>query len=233
MTYPGGKNGSGVYQAIINQIPPHERFVECFFGSGTISRLKRPATLASIGIESDAAVIAQFPSADYPYVELIQARAETWLCENRQCFTPQDLIYLDPPYLMDTRRSKGRIYHHEFSTEQEHGELLENLLTLDCMVAISGYYHDLYADLLKHWRCITFTGVTRGGGVATEYLWMNYREPLELHDYRYLGENFRKRQDINRQKTRWVQRLARMQPVQRHALMAAIDEFKAGAISQR
>lgn len=31
-TYFGGKGGSGVYQAIINQIPPHNSFVSGFLG---------------------------------------------------------------------------------------------------------------------------------------------------------------------------------------------------------
>jgi site-specific DNA-adenine methylase len=43
MTYPGGKNGSGVYQQIINQIPPHEIYVEPFLGGGAILRMKKPA----------------------------------------------------------------------------------------------------------------------------------------------------------------------------------------------
>ena len=40
MTYPGGKNGAGVYQAIICQIPPHQVYVEPFLGSGAVMRLK-------------------------------------------------------------------------------------------------------------------------------------------------------------------------------------------------
>lgn len=227
MTYPGGKNGSGVPQAIINQIPPHETFVECFFGSGTITRLKRPAA-ASIGIEADAAAIAQFKDA-IPGLRLLNMDALSWIETNGQSLTGKTMMYLDPPYLMETRRSKRNIYAHEFASEQEHGELLEMLLPLNCMVAISGYYSPLYAELLKDWRVVTFTGVTRGGGPATEYLWLNYREPLELHDYRYLGQGYRQRQDIKRQKQRWLNNLANMGSTKRHALMAAIDDFRSGS----
>lgn len=34
MTYKGGKAGAGVYQQIINQIPPHDVYIEPFLGGG-------------------------------------------------------------------------------------------------------------------------------------------------------------------------------------------------------
>jgi hypothetical protein len=52
VTYPGGKGGAGVYQAIINLMPPHRVYVEPFLGGGSILKLKRPA-IASIGVDSD------------------------------------------------------------------------------------------------------------------------------------------------------------------------------------
>jgi hypothetical protein len=54
MTYPGGKNGAGVYQTIINLMPPHEVYIEPFLGSGAVMRLKRPALL-NIGVDLVAA----------------------------------------------------------------------------------------------------------------------------------------------------------------------------------
>jgi DNA adenine methylase len=59
MVYPGGKNGAGVYQTLINLMPPHEVYIEPFLGGGAIMRQKRPAAL-NIGIDLDAAVIARF-----------------------------------------------------------------------------------------------------------------------------------------------------------------------------
>jgi hypothetical protein len=32
----------------------------------------------------------------------------------------------------------------------------------------------------------------------------NFPEPVALHDYRYLGEDFRQRERIKRKKQRWV-----------------------------
>ena len=41
MTYPGGKNGAGIYQRIINHMPPHKTYIEAFLGSGAVLRNKR------------------------------------------------------------------------------------------------------------------------------------------------------------------------------------------------
>ena len=36
VTYPGGKSGSGVYQQLINLMPPHKIYIEAFLGGGAI-----------------------------------------------------------------------------------------------------------------------------------------------------------------------------------------------------
>jgi hypothetical protein len=56
MSYPGGKNGSGVYQTLINLMPPHDVYIEPFLGGAAIMRLKRPARL-NIGIDLDSAAV--------------------------------------------------------------------------------------------------------------------------------------------------------------------------------
>ena len=43
MSYPGGKSGAGVYQRLINEIPPHSIYVAGFAGHDAIARYKRPA----------------------------------------------------------------------------------------------------------------------------------------------------------------------------------------------
>jgi hypothetical protein len=134
-------------------------------------------------------------------------------------FQPADLVYCDPPYLMETR-SGGRLYRHEMSDDQ-HAELLTTILELPCRVMISGYWSEMYASRLQRWNCITFEAMTRGG-MATEWLWFNFPEPVELHDYRFIGENARKRQDFRRQIRSWTGKLERMAPLKKQALLAAI-----------
>lgn len=60
--------------------------------------------------------------------------------------------------------------------------------------------------------------------LTPEWLWYNFATPVELHDYRYLGDNFRERERIKRKKTRWTARLARMPALERQALLAAIAD---------
>jgi len=58
MPYPGGKEGEGVYQTIINLMPPHSTYIEPFLGGGAVMRMKRPAAV-NIGLDMDWDVIHQ------------------------------------------------------------------------------------------------------------------------------------------------------------------------------
>jgi DNA adenine methylase len=158
-----------------------------------------------------------------PNLTLLHADALAWLASTK--FSSDTLIYCDPPYLMSTRSSHRRIYRCEM-TDKDHKHLLEIIKGLPCLIMISGYLSEMYAQALHDWRTATFTTRTRGGKIATEWLWMNFQEPLELHDYRYLGKNFRERERIQRRTRRWKNRLLTMTPLERHAIMAAISEIR-------
>jgi len=110
--------------------------------------------------------------------------------------------------------------------DEGHERLLKTILDIPAMVMISGYYSEMYMDLLPGWRTATFQAMTRAGTMATEWVWMNFPPSLELHDYRYLGRNFRERERIKRKKLRWIARLQRMTSLERHAIMMAIGEFR-------
>jgi DNA adenine methylase len=135
------------------------------------------------------------------------------------------LVYADPPYLFSTRASKDRLYAYEFGAAEDHIRLLYILRALPCMVILSGYDSPLYRQVLSSWRVASFPAQTRSHRTAMEYVWMNYPEPVVLHDYRYLGENFREREKINRRKKRWKARLASMPNLERLATLAALQEF--------
>lgn len=236
-SYPGGKARDGVYQKLINLIPPHDTYIEAFLGGGAIMRFKKPAR-SNIGIDIDAAALARFGDAlrsgrillgNNGYVgpgpELICSDAVTWLLNIRQQLTVRSFVYLDPPYLRETRKQQRDMYPFEFDTPAQHKRLLDCAKSLSCMVMISGYYSDLYARELAGWNTISFQTTTRGSTLATEHVWMNYPEPTALHDYRYLGEDYRERERINKKKTRWLNRLKSLDSLERQALLSVIEEF--------
>jgi hypothetical protein len=219
MRYPGGKNGAGVFQRIINQIPPHKVYLEPFAGSAAILRKKRPAA-RSIAVDLDPGAIAALREAVLPVgTELVRGDGLEFL--KRFPWTGAEFVYADPPYMIQTRRG-GRIYASELS-RSHHALLLDLLNDLPCQVMVSGYWSRLYERSLEGWRTDHFPVMTRGGP-AEEWLWMNYPEPAALHDYRYLGRNFREREKFTRQQKRWVTRLRRMGTLQRFALLAALAE---------
>lgn len=223
MSYPGGKGASGVAQVIINQQPPHDRYFEPFLGAGAVMRAKRPAR-ANVGLDIDPQAASEFAQS-YPNrctVEVADALSfltrGTW---DGQPFGARDLIYLDPPYPLDSRRRARSIYRYEMSNEQ-HVALLAIIRRLPCMVQISSYAGSLYSETLNDWRRIDFQSMTRGGP-AVEYLWMNYPEPRALHDYHLLGGDFRERERIRRKVLRWTVRIGRLAPLERLALMSAMS----------
>lgn len=215
MNYPGGKGG--VFQKLINLMPPHEVYIETHLGGGAVMRNKGVAR-SNIGIEIDAAVIEMWTKQQPIGFELVHDDAVNYL--RRYHFTGKELVYCDPPYLRETRKKRERLYKYDYSREQ-HRELLEVLKSLSCMVMISGYESSLYKEWLKGWHTHSFQAACHHG-VATEWVWMNYSPPEELHDYRYLGNTFRERERIKRKTERWVARLQSMAVLERQALLSAM-----------
>jgi site-specific DNA-adenine methylase len=223
MGYAGGKAGDGVYQKIINQIPPHDVYIEAFAGGAAILKALRPAS-SRLAIDVDGGQVEKL-RIELPGVTVINGDAISLLPELVSKYDGlRVFVYADPPYLGSVRSSKYPIYKHEMMDEHAHSLLLAMLQGLPCMVALSGYFSSLYESSLQGWRTIDYNAQTRGG-VRREWLWMNYPQPTELHDYRYLGENFREREKITRTKKRWRARLLRMTSLQRYALLSSIAEL--------
>jgi site-specific DNA-adenine methylase len=219
--YSGGKNGPGVYQRLINLMPPHRVYIEPFLGSGAVIRHKRPA-LVNIGIDINQTCLDRVNDLSNTILKCDDAISFL----SKYKFKGDELIYCDPPYLLETRSSiKGRYYEYEF-TDWQHKKLLKLLRRLRCMVMISGYDSRIYREMLQDWRVESIRVPLRTGKVAIEYVWLNFPPPLELHDYRYLGTDFRERDRIRRKTSRWLQKLRGMPELERHAIMLAIQGLR-------
>lgn len=237
-TYFGGKGGDGVFQTIINQIPPHEAFVSGFLGRCAIMRNKKPAEV-NIGVEIDPNVINMWSDSEiWPRIDdrqrldivqgdFLKIDLSKFLKEIQPKKT---FVYLDPPYPLETRKSRKR-YRYEMD-DYDHHELVTMISGTEYMTAISSYPNELYDEILGEngWRWIDFKAQTRGGKPATERLYMNYPEPERLHDTRYLGSNYREREKYKLRAATIVRKLERLSIQEREAVLAAIRKRFRGDI---
>jgi len=166
-------------------------------------RLKRPAKV-NIGIDISSKVTTAWRKAVlHGALYNLEILEGNFLALNPCIWDYEStFLYLDPPYPLQTRKSSRDRYEHELSIK-EHEMLLNKIIAAKAMVAISTYPNPLYSSHLKDWRYIDFQAMTRRGP-ATERLYMNYDEPEELHDYSYLGTDYKDRERIKLKFDRWV-----------------------------
>ncbi len=223
-TYNGGKSGDGVYQTIINHIPPigEKLIIGCLGHCGILRNIK-PAK-ENYGFDVDPAVILKWIGLDLPYNYIIdQCDILKWIKENPYFFSPGDFLYLDPPYLFDTRKGGNKpLYKFEWNREQ-HITMLKLVTELRCNIAISCYDNPLYQKHLKGWNKITFVAQTRRGP-ATETLYFNYPFPTQLHDYSYIGKDYRERENISKKIKRHVSKLQALPVLERNAIIHALND---------
>ena len=93
------------------------------------------------------------------------------------------LIYVDPPYILQTRY--GKQYRCEMD-DKDHNDLLDVLTSHKGPALISGYESDLYNDRLAGWHKEETTCYSQSGGKRKEIIWMNF-EPngrqMELKEF--------------------------------------------------
>ena len=212
-----------VFQKLINMIPPHERFIESHLGGGSVIKNILPAPLGNIGIEPDEYTIRDLWSDCPAHINVIEGFADYELV--KLGLRENDFVYCDPPYLPETRT--GSMYRYEMA-KKDHVGLLIFLKLLPCKVMLSGYRSELYMTELEDWRLVTFMAQTRGNTMKEECVWMNYPEPTELHDYRYLGDEFRERERIQKKVKRNINKFQEMPLLERKAIMAALNNHFEG-----
>ncbi len=194
--YFGSKAASGLFKNIIAMMPPHDTYLETHLGGGAVMQRKPPF------------------SCDYP-VRLVNGRAHDFLAHYD--YAGAELIYCDPPYLVQTRTGRHR---YRFDYTQQHIDLLERLNSLPCAVMLSGYPSSLYDDLLGDWNSLELQAMT-WGGPRTEKLWFNYTVD-RVHWVSYAGKNFTDRQRIKRKAQRWGEKYRALPRAERLAVLASM-----------
>ncbi len=237
--YNGGKLGNGTYQNIINHVPPHSIYVSPFAGHDGVFQKMRRADISIIN-DKDQRVIERWKTAailkdcivcenfqqgsllDTPTQPVVILRNQDYagliarFKDTAGCF-----IYCDPPYVMATRRSKKKIYLFDWPDEVQHLEFLSMAITATTSVMISAYESELYNDMLQGWNVHRFNSMTRTG-LREETIYYNYPKPTILHDFQYIGKDYRERERIKRKVLRFDAKLNRLPADERAAILSNI-----------
>ena len=80
-------------------------------------------------------------------------------------------MYLDPPYLLETRTRKQYSFEME---DCDHEELLSTISNSKAQIMISGYNSSMYDSYLKTWNKKCFNATAEKGLKRIEIIWMNY-----------------------------------------------------------
>ena len=89
---------------------------------------------------------------------------------------PEVLMYLDPPYVLSTRKG-GKLYRYEMDDAGQ-AELLDLIKASRAKIIISGYDCDLYNTALAGWKKDSTMAQTTSAEMAQETIWMNYEPPM-------------------------------------------------------
>lgn len=232
--YLGRKGGSGVTEWIINKMPKHDIYIECFMGTGVLSSKKTMAD-QNIGIELDADLCSAL-TMRYQDFKIINDDVLKVLSDILKSYVSimdrkKILVYLDPPYLPEVRTNyNGSQYKYEMTIE-EHKTLLTILQSFsqyeNIFFLISGYKSDLYMSMLEGWKYDEFQTMSRGGK-RIESLWYNFN-PNEYfkHTYDYVGSNFKDRQRIKRKVQRWKNKFSNLPKDEQFVIFKELEnEFK-------
>lgn len=87
------------------------------------------------------------------------------------------LIYLDPPYMLETRH--GKQYRHEMGNA-DHKNLLDVIVNHKAKIIISGYPSKFYDNALKGWHKETHISRNQRNKQVKEVIWMNFEPSKQL-----------------------------------------------------
>ena len=152
--------------------------VRAFQGHGADSVVRQRRTgfrsARSIKNVAPAKQWATYPEAIIEFVERLQGvviENKDWAYLLNRYDHPEALIYMDPPYLPETR-TQLRGYRHEMTAE-DHETMLQSILKSESMFVISGYDSDLYNDLLHGWHTVRLDVLAEKNQPRTEVLWLS------------------------------------------------------------
>ena len=155
--------------------------VRSFMGFGSASANAQHIT----GFRADSKKSGTTPAHDWMHypeaIESFTLRLKGVVIENRDALrviashdTADTLHFVDPPYVLDTRkvRLRNAAYQHDL-TDDDHCRLAQVLHAAKGMVMLCGYEGELYDTLHKGWERLTHRAWADGAQARTECLWFN------------------------------------------------------------
>jgi|TARA_R110000824_G_scaffold155348_2_gene328072 DNA adenine methylase len=162
---------------------------------GRVIRTQGNWARAAISVSGESAVIAGWKSIIRRMPQMYQRLSQV-MVEDRDAIEcveywdgPDTVLYVDPPYVHDTR-VEANYYAHEMTNEQ-HESLIAALIAAQGRVVVSGYDHPIYNQLdEKGWDRVEIETVThmtasqrskgegwdresKPRGERTEVIWLN------------------------------------------------------------
>lgn len=253
MAYVGGKDGPGVWQRIVNELPAHDVFISPFLGDCAVLRHKWPAS-RSYAVDADAAAVASFSGRVPPELsaslQLFVGDGVDWLWHafdlgrywpRPDLVAPSDLAAVPSGYLVErfgVQASRCLVYcdpPYLISSRRGGGRLYR------CEMSDADHVRLLQvvkllpcACAVSHYPCPLYDeglkawrcveyAVMTRGGMAREKLWMNFPPAVELHDARWLGADKREREKFRRRRENLRRKLLELSPVERQSILAGLD----------
>jgi hypothetical protein len=219
-----GSGSRGIYQAIINQIRPHDTLIVPFLGTCPVTRSLR---LPELVIANDAnPQIVQCWRHAMPQIEYHSEAVVTFLSRLQWKDFGRTVLLIAPPKVLETRVSGN---HFRIMDQEDHLELIEALLShvpregVDVIISTSP--SKLYETRLRApaWRRETLTNPSKGGRTP-HHLYMNYPVPIQLHDDSFLGVNATDRTRFKRLLEREGEKLRRLNPLELQKYLNFVNE---------
>ena len=221
--YPGRKDIPGVYHKIINEIPKHDVYCELFAGSaGLFSKITTPPGVIILNDLFDQ--VCSFLTTRYPGAIVTNDCMIRRLKEIESNYTQEVFIFLDPPYLHDTRPCSVNLYEKEIDY-QYHVVMLDTILKSKLKIAIIHPICSLYDSKLALWRSVDIS-IRYNKKTSYERLYMNYDKPVLLQDCNFVGASNIRRQQLRRIAKRWIVRIENMQDDEKQYILNKLkNEF--------
>lgn len=155
--------------------------VRSFMGFGSASSNTAHVT----GFRADSKKSGSTPAHDWAHypeaLDSFTSRLKGVCIENRDALrviashdAPDTLHFIDPPYVLSTRkvRLRNAAYKHDM-TDEDHCKLAKALHAVKGMVLLCGYEGPLYDTLYKGWERLTYQAFADGAKPRTECVWFN------------------------------------------------------------